>query len=615
MGIHKSRKNRRRGFTIIELIIVIAIVAILAAVLIPAFAGILQKVDLSVKKQTVKSVNSALAIGETNASVPKTMHEAIKMLEQNGISEDSVSSDDTDNIIVWCSDTNRFAIVDKELNTLYSYDGQDVVKDYNLLWIAVDNIPLENKFSLYLTDDFAAEEIDISVSIDIGNNSNVKKITYNDKDDAEKSVMISAASDVVQLNINNSSDTVNVSGLFDNLVIINPAEREKALVKVEAVVKKIDIEGGKLDILEGSEIGELNVNANDSTEIFVSLQEGAKIDQLIDTNGVLNDSNYQAPDSSQETPTDPPEFDPSTIVPLPGKVAYIVSTQTQISTLEEALRVGGEIVLLADTEEKELTLSSDTVIDLNGHSISNGNSLSNVFIVEGFSLTIKDTCGGGNIINNCSVSNKAIHAIRADNQSKVIIESGIVTALHRAIYIEDSTFAMSGGKIASENRAIITAGSVDMTITGGEIYGFTYFCAGTFNITGGTFKGDLACITMRKGTLNISGGQFLTTGKGAVDFPESSTDSVVMNGAVIHADTVKIDSGVCKINITGGTLQSQNYCAICITGKTEIKKNYSSTLIVSLAQITSAQGFANVFYRGMAEANISVGNNISILKK
>ena len=323
MGIHKSRKNRRRGFTIIELIIVIAIVAILAAVLIPAFAGILQKVDLSVKKQTVKSVNSALAIGETNASVPKTMHEAIKMLEQNGISEDSVSSDDTDNIIVWCSDTNRFAIVDKELNTLYSYDGQDVVKDHNLLWIAVDNIPLENKFSLYLTDDFAAEEIDISVSIDIGNNSNVKKITYNDKDDAQKSVMISAASDVVQLSINNSSDTVNVSGLFDNLVIINPAEREKALVKVEAVVKKIDIEGGKLDILEGSEIGELNVNANDSTEIFVSLQEGAKIDQLIDTNGVLNDSNYQAPDSSQETPTDPPEFDPSTIVPLPGKVAYI----------------------------------------------------------------------------------------------------------------------------------------------------------------------------------------------------------------------------------------------------------------------------------------------------
>ena len=36
-------KNSKKGFTIVELVIVIAIIAILAAILIPSFAGLIQK--------------------------------------------------------------------------------------------------------------------------------------------------------------------------------------------------------------------------------------------------------------------------------------------------------------------------------------------------------------------------------------------------------------------------------------------------------------------------------------------------------------------------------------------------------------------------------------------
>ncbi|MBQ5633598.1 MAG: prepilin-type N-terminal cleavage/methylation domain-containing protein, partial [Clostridia bacterium] len=45
--------DRRKAFTIVELIIVIAIIAILAAVLIPTFAGILKKADSSSDLQLV----------------------------------------------------------------------------------------------------------------------------------------------------------------------------------------------------------------------------------------------------------------------------------------------------------------------------------------------------------------------------------------------------------------------------------------------------------------------------------------------------------------------------------------------------------------------------------
>ena len=40
-------KQKKKGFTIVELVIVIVVIAILAAVLIPTFTGLLQKAKLS----------------------------------------------------------------------------------------------------------------------------------------------------------------------------------------------------------------------------------------------------------------------------------------------------------------------------------------------------------------------------------------------------------------------------------------------------------------------------------------------------------------------------------------------------------------------------------------
>lgn len=53
------KKNNRKGFTIVELVIVIAVIAILAAVLIPTFAGIVEKANESKALQEAKNAYTA----------------------------------------------------------------------------------------------------------------------------------------------------------------------------------------------------------------------------------------------------------------------------------------------------------------------------------------------------------------------------------------------------------------------------------------------------------------------------------------------------------------------------------------------------------------------------
>lgn len=49
------KKNNKKGFTIVELVIVIAVIAILAAVLIPTFSGVIEKANKNSAMQAARN--------------------------------------------------------------------------------------------------------------------------------------------------------------------------------------------------------------------------------------------------------------------------------------------------------------------------------------------------------------------------------------------------------------------------------------------------------------------------------------------------------------------------------------------------------------------------------
>ena len=60
------RNTNKKGFTIVELVIVVAVIAILAAVLIPTFSGIIAKARLSADNKAVHEMNTFIAMEEAD---------------------------------------------------------------------------------------------------------------------------------------------------------------------------------------------------------------------------------------------------------------------------------------------------------------------------------------------------------------------------------------------------------------------------------------------------------------------------------------------------------------------------------------------------------------------
>ena len=69
------KNNKKRGFTIVELVIVIAVIAILAAVLIPTFANVVGKANASKALQEVRNAYTATLANDL--STPATSDDVV----------------------------------------------------------------------------------------------------------------------------------------------------------------------------------------------------------------------------------------------------------------------------------------------------------------------------------------------------------------------------------------------------------------------------------------------------------------------------------------------------------------------------------------------------------
>ncbi len=160
------KKINKKGFTIVELVIVIAVVAILAAVLIPTFAGIIEKANESSDIQLARNLNTALATSQADGKAT-SVNEAFTALAEQGFLVGNLNPSQEGNYFAWDSKSNQIIYIDGDDTSkpLYATNSDyGTVSDW---WIPVSTTSkIANDFSNFiLTEDDNATSLEFDKPI------------------------------------------------------------------------------------------------------------------------------------------------------------------------------------------------------------------------------------------------------------------------------------------------------------------------------------------------------------------------------------------------------------------------------------------------------------------
>ena len=240
------KRSNKKGFTIVELVIVIAIIAILAAVLIPTFASLIQKANESKDTQLVRNLNTAL---KTDGKEHKTMQDALDAAEAFGYDVGKINASATDNEILWDSVNDAFCYYNKDKGVEYLpqtelKDGKTPA-DY-LLWKVYTTAPDTQTYSIYWNSDKDFNK-DLTVGFDAGNNTAITALTY--KGTAGNSVVIRTNGG--KLTVNAASDHVEHYGLANEAYVQNVSD---STYVEHGIVGKMTVASGKKVVLKSTAV-------------------------------------------------------------------------------------------------------------------------------------------------------------------------------------------------------------------------------------------------------------------------------------------------------------------------------------------------------------------------
>ena len=203
------KRTNKKGFTIVELVVVIAIIAILAAVLIPTFASLIKRANISKDQQLVRNLNTALIADKAINGKHETMYSALQAVADSGFDVAKINDKKaSDNEILWDSVSDVFCYRNGN-NIEYIPDAPKSgnVDPYQY-WI-IASTPNET-YSTYLYK--ASEETfaHVTTGLDVGN-ENVTSITYDTHERTtgdSQTVVIRTNSAATELIVNAPNDTV-----------------------------------------------------------------------------------------------------------------------------------------------------------------------------------------------------------------------------------------------------------------------------------------------------------------------------------------------------------------------------------------------------------------------
>ncbi len=488
----------KKGFTIVELVIVIAVIAILAAVLIPTFTGIIKKANISADTQLVRNLNTALAEDKAINGEHKTMQSALDAAVEGGYIVARINAKATGNEILWDSVADAFCYLnDGKVEYTPDVTGEKAkgTEQYKL-W-KIDSVP-NTTYSTYLYNIGETTTFNVTTGIDVGNEK-VTSISYDRTGATGQEVVIRTNGG--NLTVDAENDTVKHFGTA-------------VLVKVDSVAPHSYYENGfvsgGLYVTKGHVV--VNASAENNKAATLVVINGADVDvEVKDSTPVML--------AAGVTPTDNTKLNGAKV--SENSNVKTIEELTDSSNFIEKVQAGGIYALGNDitvSNTVRIPANISTTIDLKGHSIFGGNIV--LSVLNGGELIVNDSIGGGTVSGTLT---GILMGTRNPDLSKIAvltINGGTILGGYGGVYgngtYHNTLITINGGVIRGtdeDSAGIYHPQKGTLIITGGVIEGATgiYMKSGTLTLdskfVGGTIRG-----TGTKSEFKHDGNGFNSTG-------------------------------------------------------------------------------------------------------
>lgn len=440
-------KNSKKGFTLVELIIVVAVIALLAAVLIPTFSSLISKANQAKDEALVSNLNKAIALSTEKYD---NVHDVLDAVKANaGFDVAKISASVSEHEILWDSVNYCFVYkTEKGITGIPDTQTNKDVKDYQYWQFLTKEMPAleDQQYSIYWAGETikttAAKPLEVKVGFDAGE-ATVNELKYVANTNAQDVVIRTKGGN---LTIDAETDSVEHFGTSDKVIVdaVAPNSYHENGDVVALVVSK-----GRVVVNQGATINTI-IAKTTSTEVIVpkgsdtivyapeevkveGVEKKGTPDVVADNiDGVVTGAKYFAGGSGVEADPYLINNEEQLIKKENGEITISMRTQKEKNAyykLVNDITVTDEIYLSSNNNgTKEWT------IDLNGHSVkleyssaaepNNGG----VFNIAGkkSSLTINDSSNGqGKVIgSDKSYPNKVTSAVRVGNYGKLTINGG-----------------------------------------------------------------------------------------------------------------------------------------------------------------------------------------------
>lgn len=283
------KKNNKKGFTIVELVIVIAVIAILAAVLIPTFSSIIKKAKISNDTVLAKNLTTAIAT-ESVTSKPTSMEEVVTKLYNAGFVLENLSPTTEDYFYGWDSKNNQIILISDEYSVVYESATSTPVDVYVTTTGEFAQDLANAGYSLYLTTDATTVETTNFINVDTGSRKlGTLKMT------ATNAGEVILKGTIGSVTVNNANGVVRQYASVETLTVENIA---MSSYHVYGAVKNATLKAGKLEVEQLGEIKNLNVTAEAVATVNVvnkGVIEVAKQNEAELSEGILSEGTIGTP--------------------------------------------------------------------------------------------------------------------------------------------------------------------------------------------------------------------------------------------------------------------------------------------------------------------------------